>query len=136
MDTRTAEQRSRIMRAVRTKDTGPEMVVRRTAHALGLRFRLNRKDLPGSPDLVFPKYCAAIFVHGCFWHGHDCSKGGLPKSRTEYWVPKIAANMVRDERKAQELSERGWRVLTLWQCELSSPALAHKVENFVKNRST
>ena len=116
-DTRSPEQRSRIMKAVGQKHTGPELVVRRLLHAAGYRFRLHRKDLPGSPDLAFPSRRKAIFVHGCFWHGHDCPKGRLPKSRPEYWLPKIEANKVRDARKEAELCALGWEVSTVWQCE-------------------
>jgi DNA mismatch endonuclease, patch repair protein len=98
MDTRTPDQRSRIMQAVKQKDTGPELLLRRALHRLGYRYRTHAKDLPGRPDLVFASRKKVIFVHGCFWHGHDCSKGRLPKSRPEYWIPKIEANKARDER--------------------------------------
>src|SRR5712664_2810518 len=97
-DTRTKEQRSRIMKSVGTYHTGPELTVRRLLHRLGYRYRLHRRDLPGRPDIVFPGRRKAIFIHGCFWHGHDCSKGKLPKSRTEYWTAKIRANQDRDAR--------------------------------------
>lgn len=117
MDTRTPEQRSRIMRSVRTQHTGPEMLVRKLAHAMGLRYRLHRKSLPGTPDLVFPKHRAVIFVNGCFWHGHSCAKGRLPKSRLDFWVPKIHHNRERDAESVKRLRADGWRVLTIWQCE-------------------
>lgn len=117
MDTRTPEQRRRIMQSVAQKNTGPEIVVRRIAHALGYRFRLHRKDLPGRPDLVFPGRRKVVFVHGCFWHGHGCPKGRLPKSRPEFWVPKIEGNKARDLRAEQALVDLGWETLTLWQCE-------------------
>ncbi len=106
------------MKAVRTKNTGPEMVVRRLLTDLGYRYRLHRKDLPGSPDIAFIGKKKAIFVHGCFWHGHECQKGRAPKSRLEYWGPKLEANRQRDARKSQELRALGWSVLTIWQCEL------------------
>ncbi|MGA0533487.1 very short patch repair endonuclease [Hansschlegelia sp. KR7-227] len=115
-------ERSAVMRAVKGRDTRPEMVVRRAAHALGYRFRLHRKDLPGSPDLVFPSRKKAIFVHGCFWHGHDCARGArMPKTNAEYWTVKIARNMARDARVRGELQALGWETLTLWECELKNP---------------
>src|ERR1051325_667957 len=95
-DTRTKEQRSRIMKSVGTRDTGPELAVRRMLHRMGYRYRLHRKDLPGRPDIAFPSRRKAIFVHGCFWHGHACSKGKLPKSRLDYWTAKVKANQDRD----------------------------------------
>ena len=118
VDTRTQKQRSAIMRSVRTKNTGPEILVRRKLHALGYRFRLHRKDLPGKPDIVLPVRRKAIFVHGCFWHGHDCPKGRLPKSKLEYWEPKIKANIERDRKRLAELRTLGWSVLVLWQCQI------------------
>lgn len=117
-DTRSPAQRSRIMKSVGTKDTGPELTVRRLLHGLGYRFRLHRRDLPGRPDIVFPSRRKVVFVHGCFWHGHECSKGQLPKSRPEYWRPKIEANQARDARVIALLGRAGWTSLTLWQCEI------------------
>lgn len=105
------------MQSVRSKNTGPEMIVRRIAHALGYRFRVHRRDLPGTPDLVFPSRRKAIYVHGCFWHGHGCSKGKLPKSRPEFWLPKIARNKERDLDAVAAMGIRGWETLTVWQCE-------------------
>lgn len=106
------------MSRVKGRHTGPEMRVRHTAHALGLRFRLHRKDLPGNPDLVFPKYRIAMFVHGCFWHRHEgCGKASLPKSRTEYWQTKFAANVRRDALALERLETLGWQVETVWECE-------------------
>lgn len=111
--------RSDVMRAVKSRDTHPELLVRKLLHAMGLRFRLHRKDLPGSPDIVLAGRKMAIFVHGCFWHGHDCSRGArVPKTNSEYWKAKIRRNLVRDERAAGELMAQGWRVLIIWQCEL------------------
>lgn len=118
-DTRTAAQRRKIMQAVGNKNTGPEMVVRRVLTDMGYRYRLHRRDLPGSPDIAFIGRRKAIFVHGCFWHGHECQKGRAPKSRLDYWGPKLEANRQRDEKKAKELRSLGWSVLTIWQCELS-----------------
>ena len=118
----TDPARSAVMRAVKSRDTKPEMQVRRAAHALGYRFRLHRKDLPGSPDLVFPSRNKVIFVHGCFWHGHDCSRGSrMPKTNAEYWLAKIARNVARDERVRGELAVRGWEALTIWECDLKAP---------------
>lgn len=117
-DTRTPEQRRRIMQSVKTKNTGPETAVRKALFALGYRFRLHRKDLPGSPDIVFPGRQKAIYVHGCYWHGHNCSKGKASKSRIEYWGPKIDANRARDARNLQEMNALGWQTHVVWQCEL------------------
>jgi DNA mismatch endonuclease (patch repair protein) len=122
VDTRTPEQRRRIMQSVKTKDTGPERAVRRALFAAGYRYRLHLKDLPGSPDIVLAGRRKVIFVHGCFWHGHGCTKGRAPKSRTEYWGPKIEANRSRDERNVRELEAHGWKVLVLWQCEVADMA--------------
>lgn len=107
------------MRAVRKKDTKPELAVRRLLYAMSFRFRLHRRDLPGSPDIVLPRYRAAIFVHGCFWHRHDgCRHANLPRSRPEYWLPKLARNVERDRAALAALEAAGWRVLVLWECEL------------------
>lgn len=134
MDTRTPEQRRRIMQAVGTEDTGPEWAVRRLLHAQGYRYRLHPKTLPGRPDIVFPKRKKAIFVHGCFWHGHDCRKGHAPKSRLEYWQPKLAANRERDAANAAKLEALGWRVAIVWQCEIEdSAALAAKLAAFLND---
>ena len=105
------------MSAVRTKDTGPELLVRRILTRLNYRYRLHRKDLPGRPDVVFPGRKKAIFVHGCFWHSHGCDKGKAPRSRLEYWAPKLEANRVRDAANVDELAKLGWEVLVVWQCE-------------------
>jgi len=115
----TDPQRSRIMRTVKSVDTGPEMIVRRMLHKLGYRYRLHRKDLPGKPDLVFPSRKAVIFVHGCFWHGHDCKRGArTPKTNTQYWTDKIRRNVERDAQAIIDLKAAGWRVLVIWECEL------------------
>lgn len=106
------------MSRVRAKNTSPEMRVRRAAHALGLRFRLHRRDLPGNPDLVFPKHRAVLFVHGCFWHRHaGCAKATTPKSRTNFWQTKFDATVARDARSEESLEKAGWRVFKLWECE-------------------
>lgn len=115
--------RTRIMKSVRQKNTKPEMVVRRTLHALGLRFRLHRKDLPGTPDIVLPRFRTAVFVHGCFWHRHpQCSRATTPKTRLDFWQAKFDGNVERDERKTRELIDMGWRVLTIWECETKDAA--------------
>lgn len=109
---------SRRMRAVKREHTSPELTVRRLLHALGLRFRLHKRALPGSPDIVLSKHRTVIFVHGCFWHRHPgCRYASVPKTRQEYWIPKFMANIERDARKASELEALGWRVLTVWECE-------------------
>lgn len=113
--------RSDIMRAVKRAHTRPEIVVRQALHALGLRFRLHRRNLPGSPDIVLLKFKTVVFVHGCFWHRHsDCRYATIPKSRQEYWLPKFDANVERDARKEAQLRELGWRVLVMWECETKS----------------
>jgi DNA mismatch endonuclease, patch repair protein len=129
VDIISAERRSALMRRVRQRDTDPELVVRRVAHALGYRFRLHRRDLPGTPDIVFPKYRVALFVHGCFWHRHNgCVRATTPKTRRDYWLPKFEANVERDRRKAMALTEAGWRVAVLWECEtLDKRALEYRI---------
>lgn len=119
VDTRTPAQRRHIMQSVGQKDTGPELAIRRALHRLGYRFRLHEKKLPGRPDIVFPSRHKVVFIHGCFWHGHNCSKGKLPKSRNEYWIPKIEANKDRDERTINALREAGWESLVVWQCQVT-----------------
>lgn len=122
-DTLSPSQRSAAMRAVRSANTSPELAVRRAAHALGLRFRLHRADLPGKPDLVFPSRKTALFVHGCFWHGHDCPRGARsPKTNREYWTAKIARNTARDERHRMSLEALGWRAVSIWECEVRDKA--------------
>jgi len=129
----TARRRSRIMRSVGTANTGPEMAVRRALHRRGFRYSLHRRDLPGSPDIVFPSRRKILFVHGCFWHGHSCSWGNLPKSRIEYWQPKIEANRKRDARNVKDLKADGWAVLVVWQCELrDKPAAIDKIVRFLE----
>jgi DNA mismatch endonuclease (patch repair protein) len=115
----TPEQRSRIMRAVKGADTTPELVVRRLVHAMGYRYRLHRADLPGKPDLVFPRLRKVIFVHGCFWHGHDCARGArMPKANADYWRAKIGRNRIRDAAHLSALEADHWRVAVIWECEL------------------
>ena len=124
--------RSGIMRAVKGKNTGPEMFVRRLAHSMGYRFRVHRRDLPGQPDLVFPARRKIIFVHGCWWHGHNCKRGARqPKSNSAYWIKKIARNVERDARNEDALQRAGWDVLVVWQCELKDAVLSHRLEAFL-----
>lgn len=119
MDKFTKEKRSQIMSKVKRENTNLEMIIRQRLHRLGYRFRIHRKDLPGSPDIVLPKYKKVIFVHGCFWHGHEyCPKAKLPKSNIEYWQPKIEENKKRDQRNIEELSKRGWNSLIIWGCQI------------------
>lgn len=115
------------MRAVKDRDTKPEMIVRRMIHKMGYRYRLHRKDLPGKPDLVFPGRKKVIFVNGCFWHGHTCRRGArTPKTNREYWVEKIGKNRVRDRKSRRALSVKGWKVLTLWECQLKNLDIVEK----------
>jgi DNA mismatch endonuclease (patch repair protein) len=121
MDSLSPERRSWNMSRIRGKDTRPELVVRSLLHGLGYRFRLNRKDLPGKPDIVLPKYRTAIFVHGCFWHRHTgCKKCYTPKSSVDFWQRKFAGNAERDRNNAKQLRREGWRVIVVWECELGS----------------
>ena len=116
---KTSSLRRRTMQAVKSRDTAPEMAVRRTLHAMGYRYRLHLGDLPGKPDVVFPGRRKVIFVHGCFWHGHPCARGNrVPKTNAEYWKNKIQKNRERYSRQLVELNEGGWTVLTVWECEV------------------
>lgn len=118
-DVFSAQKRSAVMRAVRGRDTGPELRVRRALHAAGFRFRLQRADLPGRPDLVLPRHRLAVFVHGCFWHGHDCPRGRrAPKTNAAYWQAKIARNRTRDAAAQAALTAAGWTPVIIWECAL------------------
>ena len=117
-DVHSKAQRSFNMSRIRGRDTKPEMIVRSLVHQMGFRFRLHRKDLPGKPDLVFTGRNAVIFVHGCFWHGHDCHLFRWPKSRVAFWHDKIRKNIERDRRQCATLAEAGWRIGTVWECAL------------------
>jgi DNA mismatch endonuclease, patch repair protein len=122
-DTVDRQRRSEIMARIGPRDTVPEMAVRRAAHRMGFRFRLHRKDLPGRPDLVFPKHRLAIFVHGCFWHRHiGCANCTMPKTRPEFWQRKFRGNVERDLRVCEQLKRLGWRTLVVWECETEDPA--------------
>ena len=114
----TPDVRSRMMAGIKGKNTKPEKAVRSALHRLGFRFRIHRKDLPGKPDLVFPKYSSVIFVHGCFWHGHGCHLFKWPKTRSEFWRQKINSNVARDGERLSALLDGGWRVGTIWECAL------------------
>ncbi len=135
VDNISKEERSHVMSLVKQKDTKPEMIVRSYLHRKGLRYRLYDRTLPGKPDLVFPKYKTVVFVHGCFWHGHDdpqCKLARIPKSRVEFWTNKIKGNRERDTRNKKKLEVMGWRVLTIWECELSGQKSLEKLFNAVK----
>jgi DNA mismatch endonuclease (patch repair protein) len=121
MDKLTAERRSWNMSRVRSRNTKPERTVRSLLHRMGYRFRLHRRDLPGSPDIVLPKHRTAIFVHGCFWHRHEgCARTSTPRTRKEFWLKKFQENVTRDLHKQTALAADGWRVLIVWQCELDN----------------
>ncbi len=125
MDTRTEKQRSKIMAAVRSKNTGPELRVRRYLWSKGLRYRVNVASLPGTPDIVLSRHKLAIFVHGCFWHSHaGCPRGKLPKSRTDYWSNKVDANKARDTKIKETLEQDGWRHLVVWECQIRTKGAA------------
>jgi DNA mismatch endonuclease (patch repair protein) len=133
MDTLTPHERSERMSRVRSRDTKPERELRRLVWGLGYRYRKNRRDLVGHPDLAFVGRERVIFLHGCFWHRHDCSSGRrAPKSRTEFWSNKFEANVRRDAIVRQQLSDQGWQALVIWECELRDPALVERrVRNFL-----
>lgn len=135
MDTLTSIQRSERMSRVRATNTRPEMIVRRLVHGMGYRYRLHRKDLPGKPDLVFPSRRKIIFVHGCFWHRHDdpsCRLARLPKSKLDFWLPKLNANKIRDLEAVRALNEAGWQILVIWECRLKDrEALSRLIHEFL-----
>lgn len=118
MDKLTPEQRSRTMRRIRSRDTKPEMLVRRFLYAQGFRYRVNVRTLPGKPDIALRKYGVAIFVHGCFWHGHECQHGRMPQTNTDFWRRKIERNMSRDAEVRERLRALGWRTMVVWECQL------------------
>jgi len=129
--------RSENMRRIRSKDTAPEMAVRRLVHGMGYRYRLHRKDIPGKPDLSFPGRRKVIFIHGCFWHQHPgCREGRPPKSNADYWLPKLERNQARDKEALEQLAASGWEALVLWECEMKDiPALTGKIKNFLEESS-
>ena len=128
VDTVSPAIRSRIMRAVRTRSTVPELAVRQAAHKLGLRFRLHQRDLPGTPDIVFPKYRSVVFVHGCFWHQHPkCRRAKLPMSKKKFWVRKLQKNTARDRQAIVAVRQMGWRVLVVWECQTRQADMLSKI---------
>ena len=130
-DTVSAKQRSAIMAQVHSTDTGPELKVRKAVHGAGFRYRLHRADLPGRPDLVFPQFRLAVFVHGCFWHWHGCKRSRMPAANHEYWTRKIERNVQRDRRNQDALKEIGWDIRILWECELN-----HTIDELISDLST
>ncbi len=136
-DTVTPEVRSWTMAQVKSKDTKPEMKVRRLLHGLGYRYRLHRADLPGRPDLVFPSRRKVVFVHGCFWHNHpDCERVRIPAANRDYWLSKLERNSSRDRRNAALLKEGGWEAQTVWECQLGDlQAVAERLVSFLGRRS-
>lgn len=135
-DVLTPEQRHRNMAAIHSKNTKPEMLVRKIAHSLGFRYRLHRKDLPGKPDLVFPRSRKIIFVHGCFWHMHDCKYGRVtPQTNAEFWQKKRSSNAARDEVNRSSLTESGWRVMTVWECQTRNvESIESRIESFLRRK--
>ena len=136
MDTLSPNERSALMSRIRAKDTKPELTVRRLVHGLGYRYRLHRRGLPGTPDLVFTPRRKVIFVHGCFWHLHpdpNCKRVRMPKSRIDFWKPKLEGNRERDLRNQAALSEAGWDILVVWECEITGDceALAERLVDFL-----
>lgn len=134
MDNLSKSQRSYCMSRIRAKDTKPEIIVRRILHRLGYRFRLHRRDLPGAPDIVLPRYRFAIFVHGCFWHQHPgCRRATLPVSNVEYWTDKLAWNITRSNEAIAVLEQSGWRIAVVWECETKDlEALRLKIIRFLQ----
>ena len=132
MDKVSPEQRSWTMSQVKGRDTGPEKIVRSLLHAMGYRFRIQRADLPGKPDIVLPRFKTALFVHGCFWHRHPgCKRASTPASNMPYWDAKFARTVARDVRNQDELERQGWRVLIVWECELKNKdALRGRLQNY------
>jgi len=124
VDNLSPTERSEIMARVHSRDTRPEMLVRHIVFSLGYRYRLHVRDMPGRPDLVFRKLCKVIFVHGCFWHRHvNCALARLPKSRQEFWIPKLEGNRMRDKKIVNALRRVGWGVMTIWECQIRKPHL-------------
>src|SRR6185437_12953890 len=134
-DSVSTNARSRIMAAVKSKNTSPEMIVRRLIHSLGLRYQLHVRSLPGSPDLVFPARSRIVFIHGCFWHKHSCGRCRIPATNRKYWLEKIAANAKRDVKTVRRLRAMGWSVMVVWECQTTStkrPHLCNRISQFFK----
>jgi DNA mismatch endonuclease (patch repair protein) len=128
--------RSRNMSAIKGKNTKPEMIVRRFLHHKGYRFRLHRKDLPGKPDITLARYKTVIFVHGCFWHQHrNCKNAVMPKTNVAFWQDKLNGNIVRDKKNTLLLQEKGWQVLTIWECEVTSESNMEKLTEKIRNNN-
>lgn len=137
MDIMTSEKRSALMSRIRGKNTHPELAVRMLAHRWGFRFRLHRRDLPGTPDLVFPRLRKAVLVHGCFWHHHSdtaCKNAVIPKTRRDWWIAKLSANIDRDARNLASLRADGWDVLVIWECEVRAGEFAGTLRKFLGAR--
>lgn len=134
-DELTESERRALMARIRKIDTKPELAIRRLVHAMGFRYRLYRRDLPGTPDLVFPSRKKVIFVHGCFWHRHDCASGRkLPSRNLEYWQPKLARNRARDQENIAKLKKLGWKSLVIWECQVSEKArLERRIRQFLES---
>jgi len=134
VDVFTKEKRHEIMASVKGRDTKPERIVRSFVHRMGFRFSLHRKDLPGKPDIVLPRYGKVIFVHGCFWHAHtNCRKATIPATNTKFWMEKIAKNKLRDAKTKRQLRRDGWQVLVVWECEIArTEKLLRKLNKFLK----
>lgn len=132
-DVHTPEKRSYNMSRIRSKETKPEEKVRKYLFAKGFRYRKNDKKLPGSPDVVLPKYKAVVFVHGCFWHMHDCGRFHWPATNQEYWEPKIHRNIERDQSNKEQLQALGWKVLTIWECELKKKDFELTMDSLIKS---
>lgn len=133
MDVFTSAKRSSVMSSIRSKNTKPEIILRKSLHAVGMRFRLHRKELPGCPDIVFPVQRVAIQVRGCFWHQHSCNDGRKPKSNQTYWNDKLNKNVDRDAANDAALRNMGWTAIVVWECELSSETKARSVAAYVKS---
>ncbi|HVX87086.1 MAG TPA: very short patch repair endonuclease [Phycisphaerae bacterium] len=133
MDPLTPSERSRIMSLVKSKNTRPELLVRKIIHRMGYRYRLHKSDLAGSPDIVFTSRRKVIFIHGCFWHRHNCANGRrLPRSRVEFWENKLKGNRKRDLRNIRSLKRDGWKILVVWECQIATPAFETKLHQFLK----
>ncbi|MCB2226682.1 MAG: very short patch repair endonuclease [Desulfarculaceae bacterium] len=132
----TKKQRSHLMASIHSTDTRPELIVRKLLHSMGFRFRLHRKDLPGKPDIVLPKYSTVIFVHGCFWHQHkNCKDGRIPETNRSFWETKLKTNVSRDANNVDKLKRMGWNVLIIWQCQLNNLSdLANFLQKELKNQ--
>lgn len=131
-DVLSKEQRKRCMSKIKSKDTKPEMLVRRFLFSHGFRFRLHRKDLPGNPDIVLPKFKTVIFINGCFWHGHrDCKFATIPETNRDFWLSKISGNIIRDNESVERLKQSGWKVIVIWQCELKPKVKDQTLEQLI-----